>query len=58
MLNIAQPSKSTTPAVNTNALKRKEKYSFTAKKNRKNNRDHFGSGSQFLPFDNSILPKK
>ena len=38
MLNISRPSTSSAPSTNQNMLRRKEKYSITARKNRSNNK--------------------
>ena len=55
MLNIAKPSNKPVPTVNENFLRRKEKYSFTAKKNRRNNKVS-SSESQFNLFNSTYDP--
>ena len=55
MLNIVRPSTKAEPAVNENFLRRKEKYSFTAKKNRRNNRVSSSEGQSNL-FNSTYDP--
>ena len=56
MLNIAQPTKASTPSVNENALRRKEKYSFTGRKNRNNNQNAKSHQGQFNIPDQHFSP--